>query len=1398
MYDEYLDSHKKDFGTECLQIKYWDQCLEYIYSQIAMLDELSKIEEETSNAKGNYIAQLSNEYYISCQKVSGEPSNIFYLSQIILDCYIKEITITRTQLSKFNFDLGNSIQDILKGIAYVKEKIIQLSHKTMTEVTGLMHSSMITQTKFTKSKAALDEAQMNKKRLEQNARYAYNITMKTQADQKVLDRVQEMEAIIPSIKALAKDLKEKKQEFNLIMKDNFEIVILNTFKHLFNLHQCFFLMAKVRFDISSEIKTVLHDAFNLLTTFTVNINDFTEKKFAALQGIKFDSIEMINLQDEYTKSNATQLLNASNSVINYVNIFYTCIKMRRALMKRSLKYFSQYKAFDKQAKDEFEKKQKKFSDYINEVTIIGNGTANSWKKLFSSFNIISMSQDKALIMNNLTEYIIQSKKDYSELKTKWSKIEAKLMRKRNAIEEININMRKKLKETGRLKPRQIEEKINNQMIKKTPRFIEVINYAIDFIKTYIGSLRDQDIKRCTKMIETFTAIIKGAEELYERRNELIQNEIDHCTQIDLFEECVGIFKPYFNKFNITNYESFLEKIKMKVLIQSDFHKGKLGQNAMNKMNELNTSLMIHNNTTAQLKSIIKTKKVVNENKMISNLNENCSGNDDEENLIFNKELEQEFEFNKENFFSSSDDGFNSNNINNYNNRKSSIFPEIELNNNLEEERKNTEQSQICFNERGDKKILSLNHKKDPLTPSNKLQLVHIGNTHQSNNNAMVNANCNQNANVNDNTSKSKSSQKEMTKTNNNTLLNLDEEKLDFVNQKNFDIIDHQSPYQNFKGQEIEEYKNRLEDRMPSINQQDAFQLEEGEEIQNNFYCAYASRILRQGKLYVTSKKLIFDSVFNASTVIGKGGAKLFIPLRDITKIVKTTHLLIFDNSIEIHTSKAVLFFTSFINRDHCAQLINMSISKLSPEERALGSKNDGLNVNKGQIEDDDNDNNNQIPNEKMKLTRYPKLKLKRIKAIAAMLKDIDFFNRLNQIHNARLEEFKSFSKDEFYLPQSEFKETFINEPISLAPPVVIANYLFNPNTPIDEFGHQKSFFESIFLDRKDTDLVLDIDKDNNEIPLFFSDLDYNLSLFGDFDRNELETFLLDIPNWAKVSKYRIQLVHPIKKYFIGPDKVSLDDRYYVYYISPKCLVVDDLSYGFGFPFSDTFVSITQYRFHIDYEFNERKGRFQFKTKCTISFLVKFVKSCIFAGKIAESGYETACEGIKFYMFEKIKIVIDNQSNIFNDMLNKLSDDTIQRKVICEKEANDDEDIEENDDDFEAENNCDDDNREAEEAEIQFQPQAIDNKLDPVNGKKKGINFSSKRLNILLIGISGIIVLICLKYYFSNDPNKSNWILSVILCKIIHSVKQLTFLITFDNLINLTIVLMIIWIIMNFK
>lgn len=92
-------------------------------------------------------------------------------------------------------------------------------------------------------------------------------------------------------------------------------------------------------------------------------------------------------------------------------------------------------------------------------------------------------------------------------------------------------------------------------------------------------------------------------------------------------------------------------------------------------------------------------------------------------------------------------------------------------------------------------------------------------------------------------------------------------------------------------------------------------LGEGEKCIQTFACAVSLKILIQGRLYLTNKRLCFHSYFNDKTIFGKE-TKIMIPLTNIQRIEKKTNVVVFSNSISIFTKEGrEIFITSFVYRD---------------------------------------------------------------------------------------------------------------------------------------------------------------------------------------------------------------------------------------------------------------------------------------------------------------------------------------------------------------------------------------------------------------------------------------------------------------------------------------------------
>ena len=271
-----LKSHKETFPIECSQIEFLDNILSEINNQLNTYLVLFENEINNHILRYNSLLSLSQKYYNEIQLFSNEPSNIFYLTQIIINMFINTSKNCKEKFNNLFIDVKSSIPEYNNKINTIKENIIINSDKIMKEIEKLMKEINLIEKEYKKHKNNLDDAQLNKKKIDNNPRYLYNITVKNKADKDVLNNINIIEKIFPKFEKLSKELKEKKEKFNLLMKDNFEIVVMNSFKYLAILHQIFYLYSKNKYDLFENqldlFKKLNFDINNL----TVNINDYAE------------------------------------------------------------------------------------------------------------------------------------------------------------------------------------------------------------------------------------------------------------------------------------------------------------------------------------------------------------------------------------------------------------------------------------------------------------------------------------------------------------------------------------------------------------------------------------------------------------------------------------------------------------------------------------------------------------------------------------------------------------------------------------------------------------------------------------------------------------------------------------------------------------------------------------------------------------------------------------------------------------------------------------------------------------------------------------------------------------------------------------------------------------------
>lgn len=101
-----------------------------------------------------------------------------------------------------------------------------------------------------------------------------------------------------------------------------------------------------------------------------------------------------------------------------------------------------------------------------------------------------------------------------------------------------------------------------------------------------------------------------------------------------------------------------------------------------------------------------------------------------------------------------------------------------------------------------------------------------------------------------------------------------------------------------------------------------FDLQADEWVISNYSCALYNKILLQGHMYLTTKRLCFFSAFNNKNLIFSESTKLMIPYEEILAIEKKKTAVLFDNAIQITTIKeGEVKFWTLLKRDATYDLL---------------------------------------------------------------------------------------------------------------------------------------------------------------------------------------------------------------------------------------------------------------------------------------------------------------------------------------------------------------------------------------------------------------------------------------------------------------------------------------------
>ena len=613
----------------------------------------------------------------------------------------------------------------------------------------------------------------------------------------------------------------------------------------------------------------------------------------------------------------------------------------------------------------------------------------------------------------------------------------------------------------------------------------------------------------------------------------------------------------------------------------------------------------------------------------------------------------------------------------------------------------------------------------------------------------INNNNNNNININNSLKKNEEEDKE---DNNNENDELDDvSSLEIINElekeDNLELMDDNNiirytemkdPYTNIKEEELNRLLNLKED-----NESYKIELEEGENKIDNFSCSVSNYMMSRGNLLVTTKKVEFySSIFKKIQII--------IPLKDIISIKKSSYLGI-DTAIQINTEKVSHLFTSFLFRDQCYSILTNEIKRVKEELKK--------------------EKNNNKEEEKVDLNspeqKYLGKKRFKAKQISKMLEEINFYEKLKEITNARMELFTKLYTDEkkgFFIPQKTFKRKYAEEIFKDCPLFIPFTILCKMTTKLEEYKKDKGFFESLFLNRGDTEVKFSENPEfSKNIPNFFDNGDYVMNLFSQFNKEDFENFLNEMQNWSHKYECTCHAVHKVKQVPFGPSQIVMKDRFIAYFISPTLLIFDDMAYATEFTFCDNFLPLFRYTFDCDIKFNDKKGKFEFNTKMTITYITIFLANFMLKGAVETKSNSDTEELIKGEIIDKVKDSLNLYIDRFKDIFDRITDETFQRKIDLKQNmitGEIEEDVIEGEmaDEKEA---PEDNNNEIKENENNDKKDENDKNENLVGIHQKINEFIEKYKLYIMIGIIAIIVIGILLSLFNSSKEKGSLLINTI-------------------------------------
>ena len=350
---------------------------------------------------------------------------------------------------------------------------------------------------------------------------------------------------------------KNRKDLNKYMVETLELMMINTFKSLFNFYQLILIFSKKKNDMYQKIKTKTEEIFKSEEV-NIIINEISERSYAQKYKINYESLHFgNNLYKELFSDDNYEAIKLSKSYLNYTLVFIKCIQIRKKLIKELRIYFDVFQRKEKEQVDKLKKVCEKITLQTKSLSYSSQGIINSWNLIFSSWNsiytnIVNYLQFFEEIFNpKVIKIINECNEEYKTFEKRWEKYSSKINEFRKNYSELS--------KLGK-KPEAISDKKKCEEQLKNYLSID----CTDFLDNNIPLLRENEIKRANDIKDLIDKIISNTMDRFELYLENSEKEYDNAASIDLFEEVQNIFESQFEFCEIKDTNNFLEKLKEKI------------------------------------------------------------------------------------------------------------------------------------------------------------------------------------------------------------------------------------------------------------------------------------------------------------------------------------------------------------------------------------------------------------------------------------------------------------------------------------------------------------------------------------------------------------------------------------------------------------------------------------------------------------------------------------------------------------------------------------------------------------------------------------------------------------------------------------------------------------------